>query len=47
MEHKLLMQNLTAILGQRLLSIKPSHGLLESYVNVQLITEFITICINI
>ena len=34
MEHKLLMQNLTVILGQRLFSIKPSHGLLESYVNV-------------
>lgn len=34
MEHKLLMQNLTIILGQRLLSIKPSRGLLESYVNV-------------
>lgn len=34
MEHKLLMQNLTAILGNRLLSIKPSHELLESYVNV-------------
>jgi hypothetical protein len=34
MEHKLLMQNLTAILGNRLLSIKPSHDLLESYVNV-------------
>lgn len=34
MEHKLLMQNLTAILGNRLLSIKASHELLESYVNV-------------
>lgn len=34
MEHKLLMQNLTAILGNRLLSIKPSCELLESYVNV-------------
>lgn len=32
MEHKLLMQNL----GNRLLSIKVSHGLLESYVNVAL-----------
>lgn len=36
MEHKLLMQNLTAILGNRLLSIKVSHELLESYVNVAL-----------
>lgn len=34
MEHKLLMQNLTVILGERLLAIKPSHELLESYVNV-------------
>lgn len=34
MEHKLLMMNLTAILGNRLLSIKPSHELLESFVNV-------------
>lgn len=34
MEHKLLMMNLTAILGNRLLSIKSSHELLESYVNV-------------
>lgn len=34
MEHKLLMQNLTAILGNRLLTINPSHELLESYVNV-------------
>lgn len=34
MEHKLLMKNLTLILGQRLLSIKPSHELLESYVNI-------------
>lgn len=34
MEHKLLMQILTTILGKRLLSIKPSHELLESYVNV-------------
>ena len=34
MEHKLLMMNLTAILGNRLLSIKPPHELLESYVNV-------------
>nr|DAY02543.1 MAG TPA: hypothetical protein [Caudoviricetes sp.] len=34
MEHNLLMQNLTAILGNRLLSIKPSRELLESYVNV-------------
>lgn len=34
MERKLLMQNLTAILENRLLSIKPSHELLESYVNV-------------
>ena len=34
MEHKLLMQILTTILGLRLLSIKPSHDLLESYVNV-------------
>ena len=34
MEHKLSMQNLTVILGQRLLTIKPSHELLESYVNV-------------
>lgn len=28
------MQNLTAILGNRLLTIKPSHELLESYINV-------------
>lgn len=28
------MQNLTAILGNRLLYINPSHELLESYVNV-------------
>ena len=34
MEHKLLMQNLTVILGNRLLSIKSSHELLESYVDV-------------
>lgn len=34
MEHKLLMQIFTAILGNRLLSIKPTHELLESYVNV-------------
>lgn len=34
MEHKLLMMNLTAILGNRLLSINPSRELLESYVNV-------------
>ena len=34
MEQKLLMENLTTILGNRLLSIKPSHELLESYVNV-------------
>lgn len=34
MEHKLLMMNLTGILGNRLLSIKASHELLESYVNV-------------
>lgn len=33
MEHKLLLMNLTAILGNRLLSIKPLHELLESYVN--------------
>lgn len=39
MEHKLLMQNLTVILGQRLLSIKPSHRLLESYVNVAVNNE--------
>ena len=34
MEHKLLMQNLTVILGQRLLTTKLSHELLKSYVNV-------------
>lgn len=34
MENKLLMQILTTILGERLLNIKPSHDLLESYVNV-------------
>lgn len=34
MERKLLMKDLTIILGKRLLSIKPSHELLESYVNV-------------
>lgn len=34
MERKLLMQILTTILGERLLDIKPSHDLLESYVNV-------------
>lgn len=34
MERKLLMKNLTLILGQGLLSIKPTHELLESYVNV-------------
>ena len=34
MEHKLLMNILTTILGQRLLYIKPSHELLKSYVNV-------------
>lgn len=34
MERKLLMQILTFILGQRILSINPSHDLLESYVNV-------------
>lgn len=35
MEHKLLMMNLTAILGNRLFSIKkPSRELLESYVNI-------------
>ena len=34
MEHKLLMQNLTTILGNRLLSIEPTYTLLESYVNV-------------
>lgn len=34
MEHKLLMQNLTVILGERLLSINPSHELLGCYVNV-------------
>lgn len=33
-KEKLLMENLTLVLGQRLLSIKPSHELLESYVNV-------------
>ena len=34
MEHKLLMNDLSLILGQGLLSIKPSHELLESYVNI-------------
>ena len=34
MRDKLLMQILTIILGNRLLSIKPSHELLESYINV-------------
>lgn len=34
MELKLSMQILTFILGQRLLSIKPTRELLESYVNV-------------
>lgn len=34
MERKLSMQILTFILGERLLDIKPSHELLESYVNV-------------
>lgn len=34
MENKLLMNVLTTILGQRLLSIEPTHDLLESYVNV-------------
>lgn len=34
MENKLLMNCLTIILGQRLLSIEPTHDLLESYVNV-------------
>lgn len=36
MENKLLMNVLTIILGQRLLSIEPTHDLLESYVNVAL-----------
>lgn len=34
MERKLSMQILTSILGETLLNIKPSHELLESYVNV-------------
>lgn len=34
MERKLSMQILTFILGERLLDIKLSHELLESYVNV-------------
>ena len=34
MERKLSMQILTFILGERLLNIKLSHELLESYVNV-------------
>lgn len=34
MENKLIMQYLTVIIGNRLLTIKPSHELLESYVNV-------------
>lgn len=34
MENKLLMQILTTILGNRLLSIEPTYALLESYVNV-------------
>lgn len=34
MERNLLKRILTTILGNRLLTIKPSHELLESYVNV-------------
>lgn len=39
MEHKLLMRILTTILGERLLNIKPSRELLESYVNVAINNE--------
>lgn len=39
MERKLLMQILTTILGERLLNIKPSRELLETYVNVAINNE--------